>query len=89
MTFRYSRWLALALANALALPAAFGDDIRPESRALEQRERVTARAFADEKCIEQCDDQSDQCMAASDGDPDKVQACDDQYSECLKACDAK
>jgi hypothetical protein len=86
MKIRYSLWPGWALAGALALPAAFADDIRPESRALEKP--VTARAFADEKCIEQCDTQSDQCMAASDGDPDKIQACDDQYSDCLKACDA-
>lgn len=87
MTFRYRCWLAWALAGALALPAAVADDIRPESRALKRQ--GTARPFADEKCIEQCDTQSDQCMAASDGDPDKIQACDDDYGVCLEACDAK
>lgn len=87
MTFRCSRWLALALASAFALPVAFADDIRPETRALEKQ--AAARPFADERCIEQCDTQSDRCMAASDGDPDKIQACDDQYGDCLTACDAK
>ena len=43
--------------------------------------------MADEKCIEQCDTQSDQCMQAAEGDSAKLQACDDKYSECLKACE--
>ncbi len=85
-TVRYSRWLALALASMLAAPAALADDIRPESRVGWQG---TARTYSDEKCIEKCDVQSDECMQDSNGDPDKVQACDDKYSECLAACDAR
>lgn len=77
----------MALASALAVPAALADDIRPETRVLQRQGAL--RPFADEKCIEQCDDKSDQCMADSDGDPDKIQACDDQYGECLAACDAR
>jgi hypothetical protein len=44
--------------------------------------------MADEKCIEQCDIQSDKCMqdAASDAE---LQACDDIYSKCLNACEGR
>jgi hypothetical protein len=66
---------ALAMAGA-----AFADDIRPDA---------DARPFADEKCIEQCDVESDKCMADSQGDPDKLQACDEKYSACLQACEAR
>ena len=86
MKFRNSRYLALALASLLAAPAALADDIRPETR---MRQPGAARPFADEKCIEQCDTESDECMQDSNGDPDKVQACDDKYSECLEACDTR
>ena len=68
------RWLAALLAGLVAAPA--------------RRSPRTRVRRADEKCIERCDIESDQCMADSNGDPDKMQACDDKYSECLKACDA-
>lgn len=86
MKLRNSRYLVLALASLLAVPAALADDIRPETR---MRQPGAARPFADEKCIEQCDTESDVCMQDSNGDPDKVQACDDKYSECLEACDTR
>jgi hypothetical protein len=69
-------FLALLMATAPAL----ADDLRPGS---------DARPFADEKCIEQCDTGSDQCMQDAEGDPDKMQVCDDKYSECLQACEAR
>ncbi len=78
MTGFTRRWL-IALATAFAIGAAGADDIRPDA---------DARPFADEKCIEQCDVQSDTCMQDSQGDPDKLQACDEKYSECLQACEA-
>lgn len=70
----------------LAAVAGFGstaiaDDIRPDAL------RQDARPFASEKCIEQCDTESDRCMADSQGDPDKLQACDEKYSACLQACE--
>lgn len=40
----------------------------------------------DEKCVEQCDVKSDQCMQDAEGDTDKQKICDDKYSECLQAC---
>lgn len=84
MNKRNSRWLVLAVAAALSAPVV-ADDLRPENRA---PQGATARPFADEKCIERCDLESDRCMQDSNGDPDKVQACDEKYSECLAACDA-
>lgn len=79
MTMPKSRWLAVTLAVLFAVAPAFADDIRPLS---------DARPMADEKCIEQCDIQSDRCMQDSDGDSGKLQVCDDKYSECLQACEA-
>jgi hypothetical protein len=75
-----SRILAVALASVLAGAPALADDIRPDS---------DARPMADEKCIEQCDVKSDECMQNAEGDSGKLQVCDDNYSECLQACEAR
>ena len=76
--------LTLALLTSLVVSPVVADDIRPEARTLSD-----ARAYSDEKCIEQCDAKSDQCMQDAEGDSGKVQACDDQYSECLQACEGR
>ncbi len=86
MSRRGMKWTFLAIACVLTMSGALADDIRPESRA---KPTGTARAFADEKCLEQCDTESDKCMQASNGDPGKIQACDDKYGECLAACEEK
>ena len=78
------RVFALMLACCLAGSQAAADDIRPESRAL-----ADARTMADEKCIEQCDTESDRCMQAAEGDPGKIQVCDDKYGECLQKCEGR
>lgn len=75
------RCLAFLATAAFAGGAAIADDIRPDAI------RAEARPFASEKCIEQCDTDSDTCMADSGGDPDKLQACDEKYSACLQACE--
>lgn len=80
MTMWKSRILALAFATLVAAAPASADDIRPDS---------DAKPMADEKCIEQCDVKSDECMLAAGGDSGKVQVCDDKYSECLQACEAR
>lgn len=71
-------WHVAAIAAVCAAGSASADDIRPEAR---------ARPLADEKCIEQCDLQSDRCMQDAEGDDGKLQVCDDKYSECLQACE--
>jgi hypothetical protein len=76
---RKSRILAVILVSVIAGTAAIADDTRPLS---------DARPMADEKCIEQCDVKSDECMQSSEGDSGKLQVCDDKYSECLQACEA-
>ena len=80
MRIRNSPWSGAILALLATTAPALADDIRPDS---------DARPFADEKCIEQCDTDSDQCMLDAEGDSGKMQVCDDKYSECLKACDAR
>jgi hypothetical protein len=68
-------------AAALAVGAvASADDAEPLAE---------ARPLADEKCIEQCDIESDKCMQAAEGDSGKLQVCDDKYSECLQACETR
>ena len=79
MTMAKSQILAVALAGLIAGVPAAADDIRPQS---------DARPMADEKCIEQCDTEADECMQGADGDSAKLQACDDKYSECRQACEA-
>jgi hypothetical protein len=79
MTMPKSPIVAIALACLLAGLAATADDIRPLS---------DERPMADEKCIEQCDVKSDECMLDAEGDSGKLQVCDDKYSECLQACEA-
>lgn len=74
------RILALAFATLVAATPASADDIRPDS---------DAKPMADEKCIEQCDVKSDECMQGAGGDSGKLQVCDDKYSECLQSCEAR
>lgn len=71
MSVPSTRWVAVLLASLVLSGTAIAEDARPQ---------------ADEKCIEQCDVKSDECMADADGDRDKQQICDDRYSECLQAC---
>lgn len=71
MITRSSNWLIPLLASLLIAASGSGEDARPH---------------ADEKCVEQCDAKSDECMAEAEGDRRKMQACDDQYSDCLQAC---
>lgn len=80
MVTRNSCCFSLAALLLMAGTPALGDDIRPESK---------ARPFADERCIEQCDTESDQCMQEAEGDTGKMEACDDKYSQCLRACDQR
>ncbi len=79
MTFQISRWLSVTLAVLVIDAALQADDIRP---------LLDARPMADEKCLEQCDIQSDECMQGAEGDSGKLQVCDDKYSECLQACES-
>ena len=76
------RGLAIVILCAFAGMPAIADDIRPEAS-----EPPEARTLADEKCIERCDVESDECMQASGGDSGKMQVCDDKYSECLQKCE--
>ena len=73
MSLRKFRRLAVLIAGFATCGIAFGGEPSPEPA-------------QDEKCVEQCDTQSDKCMQDSGGDPDKMKACDDKYSDCLQAC---
>jgi hypothetical protein len=82
MNMRKSLWPAVALLGSLMAAPAITDDLRPEARALAE-----AQPLADEKCIEQCDIESDKCMQEAEADSGKIQLCDDKYSECLQRCE--
>ena len=80
MTISKRGRLALALAVLVTGTPALGQQVTPPP---------APQPMADEKCIEQCDVQSDKCMQSADGDSGKLQVCDDKYSECLQACEAR
>ena len=85
MNMRISPWLAIALVSLVMGVPAFADNLLLTQ--VQGGPQSSARPMADEKCIEQCDTKSDQCMQAAEGDSAKLQDCDDKYSECLKACE--
>ena len=78
MTMSKRAWPGLLGIALIAVPPVLADDLRPQ---------IEAQPLADEKCIEQCDIQSDKCMQDSEGDAGKLQVCDEKYSECLNACE--
>ena len=84
MSMRKRPWLAIALSSLVAGTPAFADN---QLTPMQDRPQSSIRPMADEKCIEQCDVKSDECMQAAEGDSGKLQVCDDKYSECLKACE--
>jgi hypothetical protein len=45
-----------------------------------------ARPNADDKCVAQCDEQSDKCMLDAGKDTSKQRQCDSGYDECLRKC---
>ncbi|HXQ32328.1 MAG TPA: hypothetical protein VN790_10230 [Steroidobacteraceae bacterium] len=61
----------LALAMALGSIAALAGD---------------ARTLSDDKCVAQCDEQSDKCMIDAAKDASKQRQCDSTYDECLRKC---
>ena len=45
-----------------------------------------AKTTADDKCVSQCDEESDKCMQQAGKDASKQRACDSSYEECLRKC---
>ena len=66
-----ARALAVVGAVLVAVTAAVADGARPQ---------------ADDKCVAQCDEQSDKCMLDASKDSQKQRACDSAYDECLRKC---
>ena len=46
---------------------------------------TVARA-ADDKCVEQCDEDADACMNDAGDDEKKQKSCDEKYDDCIKKC---
>jgi hypothetical protein len=44
------------------------------------------RTLTDDKCVAQCDEDSDKCMIASGQDTHKQKECDITYEACLRKC---
>jgi hypothetical protein len=45
-----------------------------------------AKTTADDKCVAQCDEESDKCMLGAGKDTSKQKQCDSSYDECLRKC---
>ena len=44
------------------------------------------KTLADDKCVAQCDKESDACMLSSGKDAGKQRECDSTYDACLRKC---
>ena len=44
------------------------------------------RSLSDDKCVAQCDQESDKCMISAGKDGAKQKACDATYDACLRSC---
>ncbi len=44
------------------------------------------RALSDDKCVAQCDQESDKCMLSAGKDSGKQKECDATYDACLRKC---
>lgn len=44
------------------------------------------RALSDDKCVAQCDQESDKCMISAGKDAAKQRECDATYDACLRKC---
>jgi hypothetical protein len=45
-----------------------------------------AKTTSDDKCVAQCDEESDKCMLGAGKDSSKQKQCDSNYDECLRKC---
>jgi hypothetical protein len=45
-----------------------------------------SKTTADDKCMAQCDEDSDRCMLAAGKDSAKQKQCDSSYDDCLRKC---
>jgi hypothetical protein len=50
------------------------------------RAPVDERALGDDKCVAQCDQESDKCMISAGKDASKQKSCDATYDACLRSC---
>jgi hypothetical protein len=48
--------------------------------------RNPVKALSDDKCVAQCDQESDKCMLAAGKDTAKQRECDATYTACLPKC---
>ena len=46
----------------------------------------SGRALSDDKCVAQCDQESDKCMLGAGKDTAKQRECDATYATCLTKC---
>ena len=45
-----------------------------------------SKTLADDKCVAQCDKESDACMLSAGKDATKQRECDSTYDACLRKC---
>lgn len=80
---RLGQWVGqgmLLLTAMAASGSAFADGGALMSKA------TGGRTLADDKCVAQCDKESDACMLAAGKDSSKQRDCDSTYDACLRKC---
>ena len=75
--FRRGAWL---IATVAVSGIVLAGDARPPAPA------SAWRALADDKCVAQCDQESDKCMQGAGKDASKQRECDASYDACLRKC---
>jgi len=76
---RFSEWArVILLMGAVAVSGA--------GLAADGRTPADGKALSDDKCVAQCDQDSDKCMLAAGKDPSKQKECDSTYDACLRKC---
>jgi hypothetical protein len=73
---RWARGLLFIGAVALSGAVLAGDVRTPND----------GRALSDDKCVAQCDTDSDKCMVSAGKDSSKAKECDVTYDACLRKC---
>ena len=77
-------WLAIALSSLVAGTPAFADNLLMP---LQDSPQSSIRPMADEKCIEKCDVDSDECMQDAGGDSGKSRSATTSTANACRQCE--
>jgi len=84
---RLGQVVGLGFVATLALAGtALGADAPAANRTPATMSVAPIRSLADDKCVAQCDADSDKCMQSAGKDSAKQRECDNAYTACLGKC---